>query len=214
MQQEYIDDREWLHALRKAAKDKEDLQERQKLKGNYFGKIAQKRKAPEQATAMAKKPKHTVKEKSVYQAAKKEAAKAEKGIAAPRKKIIHRVWKTAHDGIDQKEIDQRKAKGQCRWCTLNNHGWKYCEKEIRISAARLTSNPPRRPGRQYNIPVGKKKPRVAAVAEDSLVRKLIPDEPKATSVDLSGRQWAMMPLGTTGGGKWVVRLSKPRFEMV
>ena len=90
-----------------------------------------------------------------------------KETAAPRKKIIHRVWKTAHEGIDQKEIDERKAKGQCTRCTFSNHGWKHCEKDIRISAARKTPNPPRKPGRKYNIPVGKRKPRVAAVAEDS-----------------------------------------------
>ena len=167
MQEEYIDDREWLEALHKAVKDEEDLQERRKLKGKSFGTIAQKRKAPEQATATAKKPKYTAKEKRVYQAAKKEVAKVKKETAAPRRKIIHRVWKTAHEGIDQKEIDERKAKGQCTRCTLNNHGWKHCEKDIRISAARLTSNPPRKPGRRYNIPVGKRKPRVAAVAEDS-----------------------------------------------
>ena len=167
MQQEYIDDREWLEALRKAVKDEEDLQERRKLKGNSFGTVAQKRKAPEQATATTKKPKYTAKEKRVYQAAKKAAAKVKKETAAPRKKIIHRVWKKAHEGIEQKEIDERKAKGQCTRCTFSNHGWKHCEKEIRISAARATSNPPRKPGRKYNIPMRKKKPWVAAVAEDS-----------------------------------------------
>ena len=46
MQQEYINDREWLEALRKVVKDEEDLQERRKLKGNSFGTVAQKRKAP------------------------------------------------------------------------------------------------------------------------------------------------------------------------
>src|ERR1700761_2692980 len=167
MQQKYIDDREWLEALRKAVKDEEDLQERRKLKGNSFSTVAQKRKAPEQATAVAKKPKYTAKEKRVYQAAKKAAAKVKKETAAPRKKIIHRVWKKAHEGIEQKEIDERKAKGQCTRCTFSNHGWKHCEKEIRISAARATSNPPRKPGRKYNIPGGKRKPRVAAVAKDS-----------------------------------------------
>ena len=110
---------------------------------------------------------YTAKEKRVYQAAKKEAAKVKKETAAPRRKIIHRVWKMAHEGIDQKEIDELKAKGQCTWCTLSNHGWKHCEKDIRISAARITSNLPRKPGRKYNIPVGKRKPRVAVVAEDS-----------------------------------------------
>ena len=136
MQHEYIDDREWLEALRKAVKDEEDLQERQKLKGNSFGTVAQKRKAPGQATAAAKKPKYTAKEKRVYQGARKAAAKVKKETAAPRRKIIHQIWKTAHEGIDQKEIDERKAKGQWTRCTLSNHGWKHCEKDIRISAAR------------------------------------------------------------------------------
>ena len=36
MQQEYIDDREWLEALRKVVKDEEDLQGPRKLKGNSF----------------------------------------------------------------------------------------------------------------------------------------------------------------------------------
>ena len=36
------------------SQDKEDLQERQKLKGNSFGTALQKRKAPEEATAIAK----------------------------------------------------------------------------------------------------------------------------------------------------------------
>ena len=73
----------------------------------------------------------------------------------------------AHEGIDQKEIDEGKAKGQCTRCTFSNHGWKHSEKDIRISAPRLTSNPPQKPGRRYNIPVGKRNPWVAAVAEDT-----------------------------------------------
>ena len=116
---------------------------------------------------MAKKPRYTAKEKSVYKAAKKWAAKAKKKTAAPRRKIIHPLWKSAHEGIDQKEVDERKAKGQCTRCTLSNHGWKHWEKDIRISAARITSNPPQKPGRKYNIPAGKRKRRVAALAEDS-----------------------------------------------
>ena len=167
MQQEYIDDREWLEALRKAVKDEEDLRERRKLKGNPFGRAAKKRKAPEQETATAKKPKYTAKEKRVYQAAKKEAAKVKKETEAPRKKIIHQVWKMAHEGIDQKQIDECKAKGQCTRCTFSNHGWKHCENDIWITAARVTSNSPRKPCQLYNIPGGKRKPRVVAVAEDS-----------------------------------------------
>ena len=46
MQQVYIDDKQWLEAFHKAVKDEEDLQEQRKLKGNSFGTVAQKRKAP------------------------------------------------------------------------------------------------------------------------------------------------------------------------
>ena len=57
----------------------------------------------------AKKPKYTVKEKSVYQAKNKEEKPARKPAAA-RQEIIHRVWADAHTGIDQKEIDEEKAR--------------------------------------------------------------------------------------------------------
>ena len=77
---------------------------------------------------------------------------------------MHKVWGPAHTGIDQKVIDERKAKGQCTRCTLTNHGWKHCQKEIRISAVQ------RKP---FELPVGNLRPprprklRVAAVADDS-----------------------------------------------
>ena len=84
--------------------------------------------------------------------------------AAPRQEIMHRVWADAHTGIDQKEINERKAKKQCTRCTLTNNGWKHCKKEIRISTIQ------RRP---FKLPVGcpklprPRKPRVAALADDS-----------------------------------------------
>ena len=111
----------------------------------------------------AKKPKYTAKEKRVYQARKKEE-KAVKKPAAPRQEIMERVWADTHTGIDQKEIDERKAKKQSTRCTLTNHGWKHCKREIRISTIQrrpfklpVESSKPPRPG----------KPRVAAVADDS-----------------------------------------------
>ena len=42
MQQDSIDDREWLEALRKAVKNEKELQERRMLKGNSFGRIGEK----------------------------------------------------------------------------------------------------------------------------------------------------------------------------
>ena len=110
-----------------------------------------------------KETKYTAKEKRVYQAKTKEEKVARKP-AAPRQEIMHRVWADAHTGIDQKEIDERKVKKQCTRCTLTNHGWKHCEKEIGISTIQR---------RLFKLPVGRlkpprpRKPRVAAVADDS-----------------------------------------------
>ena len=84
--------------------------------------------------------------------------------AAPWQKIMHRVWADVHTRIDQKENDEWKAKKQCTWCTLTNHGWKYCQKEIRMGTIQ------RKP---FKLSVGRskpprsRKPRVAAVADDS-----------------------------------------------
>ena len=112
---------------------------------------------------MAKKPKYTAKEKRVYQARKKEE-KAARKPTAPRQEKMHRVWADAHTSIDQKEIDDRKAKKQFTQCTMTNHRWKHCKKEIRISIIQ------RRP---FKLPVRRSrpprpgKPGVAAVADDS-----------------------------------------------
>ena len=58
---------------------------------------------------MVEKSKYTAKEKRVYQAKKKEERAAKKP-AAPRQELMDRVWPKAHTGIDQKKIDERKAK--------------------------------------------------------------------------------------------------------
>ena len=125
------DEREWLEAVRTAVRKEEDFQEGRKLKNTDSSRSASsgKRKRNEQTAVVVKKPKYTAKEKRVYQAKKKEE-KAAKKPAAPRQEIMHRVWADAHTGIDQKEIDERKAKKQCTRCTLTNQGWKHCKKEI------------------------------------------------------------------------------------
>jgi len=116
-------------------RDEEDFQEGIKLlDGNFSGSNSSgKRKCDEPTTAKkTKKSKYTAKEKRVYQAKRKEE-KVDKGKAAPRQKIMHRVWADAHTGIDQRVVDERKAKGQRTRCTLTNHGWKHCQKEIWVS---------------------------------------------------------------------------------
>ena len=160
------DDREWLEGVRTASRAEEDLGEGRKLRyGDSSGLASSgKRKRNEPRVTTAKKPKYTAKENRVYQARKKEE-KAAKKPAAPRQEIMHRVWADAHTGIDQKENDEPKAKKQCTRCTLTNHGWKHFKKEIRISTIQ------RRP---FKLLVGRskpprpRKPRVAAVSDDSL----------------------------------------------
>ena len=166
MHQEYADDRDWMEALRQAVRDEEDFEEGQRLGDNHFSgsNSSGKRKRDEPITTKTrKKPKYTAKEKSVYQA-KKKGEKVEKGKSAPRQKIMQRVWADAHTGIDQKIVGERKAKGQCTKCTLTNHGWKHCQKEIRVSTIQRKSF--KLLGGSLNHPMPRK-PRVAAVAEDS-----------------------------------------------
>ena len=161
-----LDEWEWLEAVRTAEWKEEDFQEGRKFKNTDSSGSGSsgKRKQNEPTTAaVIKQPKYTAKEKRVYQAKKKEE-RAEKKPAAPRQERMYRVWANAHTSIDQKEIDERKAKKQCTRCTLTNHGWKHCKKEIWISTIQ------RRP---FKLPVGCLKPprpqkqRVAAVADDS-----------------------------------------------
>ena len=123
-----------------------------------------KRKRNEQMTAVVKKPKYTAKEKRVFQVKRKEERAAKKPVA-PRQEIMHRVWAEVDTGIDKNKINERKAEKQCTRCTLTNHRWKHCKKEIRISTIQRWP---------FTLPVGcskpprPRKPRVAAVADDGL----------------------------------------------
>jgi len=60
-------------------------------------------------------------------------------------------------------VDELKAKRQSTRCTLTNHGWKHCQKEIRVCT--IQRKPFKLQGRRSNHPKPGK-PRVAAVAED------------------------------------------------
>jgi len=166
MHEEYTDDKDWIEAIRQVVSDEDYFQQGKRLKDNNFlwSNSIGKRKQDEPTTAKtAKKPKYTAKEKRVYQAKTKEE-KVDKGKAAPRQKIMHWVWADAQTSINQKRVDERKGKGQCTTCTLTNHGWKHCQKEIQVRTIQ---------GKSFKLPCGRsnhptpRKPRVAAVAEDS-----------------------------------------------
>ena len=95
---------------------------------------------------------------------KKNEEKVDKGKAPPPQTIMHRVWADAQTGIDQNIVDERKAKGLCTRCTLTNHGWKLCQKEIQVSTIQRKCL--KLPGGGLNNPKPSK-PRVPAVAEES-----------------------------------------------
>ena len=101
MIQPIADDREWLESVRTASKAEEDFVEGRKLRYRDSSGSAStgKRKRNEPTETTAKKPKYTAKEKRVYQAMKKEEEAAKKP-AAPRHKIMHIVWGSAHTSID------------------------------------------------------------------------------------------------------------------
>jgi len=42
------------------------------------------------------------------------------------------VWAHAHPGIEQKVVDERKAKGKCTRYTLANQGGKHGQEEIGV----------------------------------------------------------------------------------
>lgn len=127
-------DREWLEAVRTASKAEEDFVKGGKLRnGDSSGFVSSgKWKRNELAETTAKKPKYTAKEKRVFQVKRKEERAAKKPVA-PRQEIMHRVWAEVDTGIDKNKINERKAEKQCTRCTLTNHRWKHCKKEIRIS---------------------------------------------------------------------------------
>jgi len=141
MHQEYADDRGWIEGLPQAVCDEDDFREGKRLKDINFSRSnsSGKRKCDEPKTAKTtKKPKYTAKEKRVYQGKKKEE-QVDKGKAAPRQKIMHRVCANAHTGIDQKVVEERKAKGQCTRWTIKTHRSKHCQKEIRVSTIQRKS---------------------------------------------------------------------------
>jgi len=125
---------------------------------------SEKEKRDEPTTVKTtKKTKYTAKEKRVYQAKKKEE-KVDKGKAVPLEQIKHTVGADPHTGIDQKVVNEGKAKRQCTRYTLTNHKLTHCQKEIRVSTIQ-TKSFELLGGRSHHPKP--KKPRVAAVAQDS-----------------------------------------------
>jgi len=165
---EYVDDGEWLEAVRTVTRAEEDFKERKDLRGGGPSGTtrSEKRKfedwKPTITTKRVKKQ-YTATEKAAYQKKKAGERKGKKeGAVAPKGEARHTVWSEAHQGVDQKVVDKRKSDNECTRCGMNNHTRKYCRKPIQVSAIyRGTSKPKRQ-----SAFVPKRRPQVATVAVD------------------------------------------------
>jgi len=149
---EYVDDGEWLEAVRTVTRAEEDFKERKDLRGGgpCGTTRGEKRKFEDsKPTIGAKRVKKqdTATQKAAYQKKKAGERKVKKeGSVAPKGEVRHTVWSEAHQGVDQKVVDKRKSDNECTRCGMKNHTWKYCRKPIQVSAIyRGQSKPKRQP---------------------------------------------------------------------
>jgi len=131
---EYVDDGEWLEAVRTVTRAEEDFKEQKDLRGGgpSGATRGEKRNFEEsKPTVPAKRVKkqYTTTEKAAYQKKKARERKVKKeGSVAPKGEVRHTVWSEAHQGVDQKVVDKRKSDNECTRCGMKNHTWKYCRK--------------------------------------------------------------------------------------
>jgi len=149
---EYVDDGEWLDAVRTVTRAEEDFKERKDLRGGGPSGMTRgdKRKFEDsKATFAAKREKrqYTAKEKVDYQKKKAGERKVKKdGSVAPEGEVKHRVQADARKGVDQQVVDKRKSDNECTRCGIKTHAWKYCPKPVHVSAVyREQSKPKRQP---------------------------------------------------------------------
>jgi len=165
---EYVDDGEWLEAVRTVTRAEEDFKERKDLRGGGpSGMIrGEKRKFDDsKPTVAAKRVKkqYTATEKAAYQKKKAGERKVRKeGLLAPKGDVRHTVWSEAHQGVDQKVVDEQKSDDECTRCGMKNHTWKYCRKPIQVSAIYRGQSKPKR----HSTFAPKRRPQVASVAVD------------------------------------------------
>jgi len=123
---EYVDDGEWLEAVRTVTKADEDFKERKELRGGGPAGTTQgeKRKfedSKSRVTAKRAKRQYTAKEKADYQKKKAGERKMKKeGSVAPEGEVKYKVWAEAHHGVDQKVVDKRKSDNECTRCGMKN----------------------------------------------------------------------------------------------
>jgi len=165
---EYVDDGEWLAAVRTVTRAEQDFKERKYLQGGCPSGATQgqKRKFEDlKLTVPAKRVKrqYTAKEKADYQKKKAGERRVKKaGSVAPAGEIRNKVWAEAHQGVDQKVLDKPKSDNECMRGRMKNHAWKYCRKPIQVSAVYRGQSKPKR----QSAFGPKRRPRGATVAVD------------------------------------------------
>jgi len=137
---EYVDNGEWLEAVKTITLAEEDFQERKSLQGggpsgNTRGEKRKFKDSKPMATAKRVKRQYSAKETADYKAKKAgERMMNKQGLMAPVGEVKCTVWAEAHKGVDQKVVDKRKSDNQCTGCWIKNHAWKYCRKLVQESA--------------------------------------------------------------------------------
>jgi len=165
---EYVDDGEWLEAVRTVTRAEEDFKERKDLRdGGPSGTIrGEKRKFKDsKPTVAAKRVKkqYTATEKVAYQKKQAGERKVKKeGSVPPKGEVRHMVWSEAHQGVDHKVVDKRRSDNECTRCGMKNHTWKYCRKPKQVSAIYRGQSKPKR----QSTFAPKRRPQVATVAVD------------------------------------------------
>jgi len=165
---EYVDDGEWLDAVRTVTRVEEHFKERKDLRGGGPSGTTrgEKRKFEDsKPTVAAKRVKkqYTAMEKAAYQKKKAGERQVKKeGWVAPKGEVRHTVWSEAHQGVDQKDVDKRKSNNECTRCGMKNHTWKYCRKPIQVSTIYRGQSKPKR----QSAFAPKRRPQIATVAVD------------------------------------------------
>jgi len=167
-QEAYVDDGEWLEAVRTVTRAEEDFKERKDLRGGGASGTTRGEKwkvedsKPTVAARRVKKQ-YTAKEKADYQKKKAGDRKVKKaGSVALTGEVRHAVWSEAHQGVKQKIVDKWKSENECTRCGMRNHLWKDCRKLIQVSAVYRGQSKPKR----ASAFAPKRRPQVATVAVD------------------------------------------------
>jgi len=165
---EYVDNGEWLEAVRTVTRAEEDSKERKDLRGGgpsgtTRGEKRRFENLKPTVTAKRVKRQYTTKEKADYQTKMAGERKLKKeGSVAPAGEVRHMVWADAHEGVDQKVVDKPKCDNECTRCGMKNHTGKYCREPIQVSAIYRGQSKPK----PQSAFAPKRRPQVATVAAD------------------------------------------------